>query len=109
MKAQAVMKHNADVKREDISFTVGQWVYVKLRPYRQRSVAGAPHSKLSKRYFGPFQIIARIGQVAYRLLLPDKARIHPVFHCSLLRAHHGPPPLSPDTWSLQVLDHKPVP
>ena len=103
------MKHHADTKREDVSFTVGQWVYVKLRPHRQRSVTGATHSKLSKRFFEPFQVIACIGHVAHRLQLPDNAWIYPVFHCSLLRAHHGPPPSSLDTWSLQVVDHKPVP
>ena len=109
LKAQEAMKHHADSKREDVSFTVGQWVYVKLRPHRQRSVTGDTHSKLSKRFFGPFQILERIGPVAYCLRLPDNARIHPVFHCSLLRAHHGPTPSSLDTWPLQVVDHRPIP
>lgn len=109
LKAQAAMKLHADSKREDVSFTIGQWVYVNLRPHRQRSVAGDTHSKLSKRFFGPFQIVDRIGQVAYRLRLPDTARIHPAFRCSLLRTHHGRLPSSLDTWPLQVVDHKPIP
>lgn len=39
-KAQETMKHYADAKREDITFAVGQWVYVKLKPFRQRSARG---------------------------------------------------------------------
>ena len=108
-KAQETMKHYADAKREDITFAVGQWVYVKLKPFRQRSVTGSQHSKLSKRFFGPFKITARVGEVAYRLQLPEESRIHPVFHCSLLRAHHGPPPPSSDPWPLLVIGQKPVP
>ena len=53
-KAQETMKHYADAKRDGVSFEVGQWVYVKLRPGRQSSVIGQPHPKLSKRFFGPF-------------------------------------------------------
>ena len=109
LKAQASMKVHADSKRQDITFEPGQWVYVRLRPFRQRSMHITMNPKLSKRYFGPFQIIARVGQVAYHLRLPAAARIHPVFHCSLLRPHHGPLPPSPDNWPLQVIDHKPVP
>lgn len=57
-KAQDSMKKYANARCEDITFSVGQWVYVKLRPTRQRSVAEVNHSKLSKRYFGPFKILA---------------------------------------------------
>lgn len=38
---------------------------------------------MSAQYYGPFQITARVGEVAYRLLLPPAAWIHPVFHVSV--------------------------
>lgn len=107
-KAQEVMKRYADAKRDDIAFDVGQWVFVKLRPGRQTSVVGLRHSKLSKHFFGPFQIVERIGQVAYRLHLPPESQIHPIFHCSLLHPHHGPPPATDYGWPLQVLENKPL-
>ena len=108
-KAQDSMKKYADTKREEVTFSEGQWVYVKLHLARQRSVTGATHSKLSKCYFGPFRILARVGVVAYRLDLPDEARIHPVFHCSLVRPYHGEPPSTTASWPLQLHGHKPIP
>lgn len=107
-KAQDTMKRYTDPKRDDVSFEIGQWVYVKLRPGRQSSVVGRHHSKLSKCFFGPFQIEERIGAVAYQLRLPPESQIHPVFHCSLLRAHHGPQPPAKESWPLQTLDQKPL-
>lgn len=58
------MIRNADRHRKDLSFSKGDWAFVKLQPYKQISIKGEYH-KLSKRYFGPYQIIEKIGLVAY--------------------------------------------
>ena len=108
LKAQDTMKHFADKKRRDVQYEVGQMVYVKLRPHRQLSLRTHQPNKLTKRYFGPFRIVERIGSVAYHLQLPDESRIHPVFHCSLLRPHHGPFELQTSVLPPDALHNHPI-
>ena len=85
------MKLLADSKRCDLAFQVGDYVFVKPQPYCQNSVALRKNQKLSMRYFGPFKILECIGPVAYKLELPATAKIHPVFHISLLKKCEGTP------------------
>lgn len=108
LKAQERMKHYADKKRRDITFNIGDFVYVKLRPYRQQSITGTTYSKLSKRYYGPYQIIDKMGPVAFKLQLPPNTKTHLVFHCSLLKPHKGPLHNSADQLPPEAFGNQPL-
>ncbi|GJT24415.1 transposon ty3-I gag-pol polyprotein [Tanacetum coccineum] len=60
------METNTNQKRREVEFSVGDKVLVKLRPYRQVSVAKRPSNKLSKHFYRPFEVSERVGKVAYR-------------------------------------------
>ncbi|XP_038973404.1 uncharacterized protein LOC103699041 [Phoenix dactylifera] len=87
--AQERMTSHANQHRREVSFEVGDYVYLKLQPYRQTTVAFRGSLKLSPRFYGPFQVVKRVGPVAYKLDLPEGCQIHNVFHVSLLRKHLG--------------------
>ncbi|GJZ52664.1 putative mitochondrial protein [Tanacetum coccineum] len=80
--AQSRMKSHDDKGRTDKMFDCGDWVILKLQPYKQVSLRQGKQNKFYPKFFRPFKIIQRIGQVAYKLELPHDSQIHNVFHVS---------------------------
>ena len=84
-------KSYTDMKRKDIRYLVGAKVFLKVSPWKKVMRFGKK-GKLSPRYIGPYEIIEKVGPVAYRLALPlDLEKIHNVFHVSMLRRYRSDP------------------
>ena len=100
--AQDRQKSYADNRRKDLEFDVGDWVFLKLSPWKG-VVRFGKRGKLSPRYIGPFKITERVGPVAYRLALPmELSRIHDVFHVSMLRKYISDPSHILETPTVEV-------
>ena len=70
-----------------MSFSAGDMVFLKVSPMKG-VIRFGKKGKLVPRYIGPFEIRSRVGEMAYRLILPHElSRIHPVFHVSMLRKY----------------------
>ena len=89
--AQDRQKSYADLRRREISYDVGDKVFLKVSPWKGVARFGKK-GKLSPRYIGPYEVVERVGPVAYRLELPmEMAQIHNVFHVSMLRRYRSDP------------------
>nr|GEV69425.1 putative reverse transcriptase domain-containing protein [Tanacetum cinerariifolium] len=78
-------KSYADKRRKPLELSVGDKVLLKVSP-RKGVVRFGKRSKLSPRYVGPFEIVERIGPVAYWLRLPKElVGVHDTFHLSNLK------------------------
>ncbi|GJV55997.1 retrotransposon-related protein [Tanacetum coccineum] len=94
-KVHDCMRNQANSKHREVTFQVEDYAFLKIQPYRQKSLSKRCYEKLSPRFFGPYRVKRVIGSVTYELELPDDAKIHPVFHVSMLKPVHGS--FSPDS------------
>nr|GFC79471.1 putative reverse transcriptase domain-containing protein [Tanacetum cinerariifolium] len=92
--ARDQQKSYADLKRKPMEFQVGDKVMLKVSPWKG-VVRFGKRGKLNPRYVGPFKVLERIGDVAYKLGLPeDLSRVHNTFHVSNLKKCHADEPLA---------------
>jgi hypothetical protein len=83
--AQSRQRSYADTRRRELSFEVGDYVYLTVSPIRG-VLSFRVKGKLAPRYIGPYQIQATRGEVAYQLNLPESlSAVHDVFHVSHLK------------------------
>lgn len=101
-RAQNRMKQLADRKRSDREFAIGDYVFMKLQPYRQFSLRKHAFHKLNPKYYGPYKVTDRVGKVAYQLELPDNSGVHNVIHVSQLK-------LCSAAATAKVINHPAVP
>jgi hypothetical protein len=84
--AQDRQKSYADKNRTHREFKVGDHVFLKVKSNRN-SLRLGNCSKLEARFCGPFEILERIGLVAYMLAFPASMTVHNVFHISFLKKY----------------------
>lgn len=88
LMAQQRMRAQENSHIRDVESQVGDWVHLKLQPYRQHSLTRRPHEKLAAHSYGHFEVIQGIGQVAYKLALAPSSNVHPVSrYCSCFPNH----------------------
>ncbi|GJT97315.1 putative reverse transcriptase domain-containing protein [Tanacetum coccineum] len=87
-------KSYADLKRKPMEFQVGDKVMLKVSPWKG-VVRFGKRGKLNPRYVGPFKVLEKVGEVAYKLELPEElSRVHNTFHVSNLKKCHADEPLA---------------
>jgi hypothetical protein len=121
LKAQERMKHFANKNRVERQLEVGDMVYLKIQPYGHTSLSLHHNLKLHSCFYGPFRVLQKVGQVSYKILLPEGYKLHHTFHVSQLKKHLGPnavpsptlPLLNPDGTILvspeKILERKLIP
>ncbi|MCO5597012.1 hypothetical protein L7F22_051085 [Adiantum nelumboides] len=97
--AQQKQKAAANKHRRALAFKENDWVLLKFPKARLRHTTGKNptghqkyYAKLAERYYGPFQILKSINEMAYQLKFPKHWLIHNAFHVSLLKPYKGEPP-----------------
>ena len=102
LTAQSRQKSYANVRRRPLEFKVRDHVFLKVMPKRG-VVRFGKRRKLSPRFIGPFEILERVGTLAYRLALPSSmSGVHEVFHVTMLRRYTPDPSHVVDWGEIEV-------
>ena len=102
LMAQSRQKSYVDSRRRPLEFEVGDHVFLKVMPKRG-VVRFGKRGKISPRFIRPFEILERVGTVAYRLALPPSmSGVHEVFHVSMLRRYTPDPAHIVDWGKIEV-------
>ena len=102
LTAHSRQKSYADGRRRPLEFEVGDHVFLKVMP-KKGVVSFGKRGKLSPRFIGPFEILERVGTVAYRLALqPNISGVHEVFHVSMLQRYTPDPTHVVDWGEIEV-------
>jgi hypothetical protein len=88
--AQNRMKQQADQGLSECHFAEGDQVFLRLQPYKQTPLKVEHCQKIAPKFYGPYTVLKRVGQVAYQLALLSQSKLHPVFHVSCLKKVIGP-------------------
>ncbi|GJY19385.1 putative reverse transcriptase domain-containing protein [Tanacetum coccineum] len=98
-------KSYADLKRKPMEFQVGDKVMLKVSPWKG-VVRFGKRGKLNPRYVGPFKVLEKVGEVAYKLELPEElSRVHNTFHVSNLKKCHADEPYLSVGWDFIIDDN----
>ena len=87
--AQNLMKQQADQGHSECQFVEGDRVFLQLQPYKQTSFKAKHFQQLAPKFYGPYTILKRVGQICYQLPFPNNSKLHPVFHVSCLKKVTG--------------------
>ncbi|RVW60053.1 Retrovirus-related Pol polyprotein from transposon 17.6 [Vitis vinifera] len=102
--AQSRHKSYADQRRRDLEFEVGDHVFLKVSSMKSVMRFGRK-GKLSPRYVGPFEILERVGTLAYKVALPPSlSKVHNVFHVSTLKKYIYDPPHVVELELIQIFE-----
>jgi hypothetical protein len=74
-----------DRHRIEPNFEVGDLVFLRVQPYKQSSLKKSGAKKIKPRFYGPYRIMRRVGEVSYELEIPKGRKIHNLFHMSCLK------------------------
>jgi hypothetical protein len=99
MKARDRQKSYADKTRRELEFSVGDKVLLRTLNLKLKTTGSR---KLLPKWIGPFEVVKRIGKVAYKLELPSSMKCHDVFHVSNLQAYRSDGRVQPPPFPIEI-------